>query len=111
MPGGGRKEALLQGLSPLVLVSSSSLSPSLSLPRACIFGSMAGFLPKVMRTLESAIPTLEGCASASEQPWRLPVLSSMETEASLSRTLSLESQQRFSFLSLPLSLLLGYRTQ
>lgn len=73
---------------------------------------MAGFLPKVMRTLKSAIPTLEGCASPSEQPWRLPVLSYMETEASLSRILSLESQQRFfSFLSLPLSLLLGYRTQ
>ena len=67
--GGGRK------LSFRVFFSFNSgifLPPPRPPPLACVFHNMAGLLPKVMRTLKSAIPTLQGCASPSEQPWRLP---------------------------------------
>lgn len=88
------------GLRRLCVVSFGSgifLSPS-----RCpwTFGNMTGLLPKT-RTRTSAIPTPEGCAApsgGSEQPWRLPVLSSSETWKPNPVSLGLESQQ---FSSLP----------
>lgn len=91
----GRKEGLLRLC--VSLGSGISLSPSLC---PCAFGNMTGLLPK-MRTRKSAIPTLEGCATpsrGSEQPWRLPVLSSSATWKPNPVSLGLESQQ---FSSLP----------
>lgn len=103
---GRKNEGLLQALCcPLVLVSSSSRSPSLC-PCGYTFGNMAGLLPKTMRTPKSASPTLEGCASpsldrGSEQPWWLPVLGSSATRKQ-ARVPDWESQQTFlSFLLSP----------
>lgn len=79
MPGGGRQDALLQGLFLLVLVSSSSLSSSLSLSQACIVGNVVGFPPQVMRTRKSAVP-----AHPSSPGGCLP--SCVEAESCVSRS-------------------------
>lgn len=62
------------------------LSPSLSLPHSCTFGNMTGALPKLAGTPNSAILTLEGCASpsprrGSEQPWWLSAQTLSGTKA------------------------------
>lgn len=71
----------------------------------------------MMRTPKSTIPPLEGCIcpslnTGSEQPWRLPVLSSSATWKQNPVTLGLGVTAKvLLFLSpLPLLLLLGYRT-
>lgn len=67
----GRREA---GRSPpgSFPLSSGIFFLSLSLPplsRACIFGSVVGFPPLVMRTLKSAVPTIRAAlAAACAQP-------------------------------------------